>query len=170
MPPFGQNYAAGNPNNYLGAGGQQNPALIPPGASGQQQFTEDFYTYAVTLAAITAGQTLNQTIQIQADSDFQWIMASTSANVASADEPWTDALIIPITVLMTDAGSGRLLMSIPVPVTGIAGTGKQPFILPIPRTFKSKSSITLSFTNYGGSTYDNFYFNMIGRKIFDVSQ
>lgn len=146
----------------------QNVAPLPSDAP-EKQFTQDFYVYSVNIPSLTTGATNIQSIQIQADSDFEWIMATVSANESGETEPFTDAQIIPITVLITDAGSGRQLFSIPVPVATIAGTGKQPFILPVPRTFKSKSTITLAFTSISANTWQNFYFDLIGRKIFDVT-
>lgn len=161
-----------NPNgqgtaNYRGAGGHQNPRTMRGGAN-QPQFTQDFYIYSVSIAAILTNATSIQNIAIQADSDFEWIMTTFFGYESGATEPFTDAIQLPITVLITDAGSGRQLFSNPVPVSSLAGTGKQPFILPIPRRFKAKSTVTLAFTSFSTSTYDNIYFNMIGRKIFPL--
>ena len=94
-------------------------------------------------------------------------MSTVSANV-DGTEPQTDNIVIPVTVIITDQGSGRQLMSAGVPITAYAGNGKQPFILPIPRRFMAKSTVTLVFNNYGGDKYDNIFFNMIGRKIFSL--
>lgn len=162
-----QNYGGGNPGNYLGGGGQQNPQLTQRGA---KQYVEDYYVYSVNIPILLTLASNIQTITIQADSDFEWVMSTVSGNVNGQSEPSPDSIIIPITVLITDSGSGRQLMSAPVPVTTIAGTGKQPFINPIVRTFKAKSSVTLSFTSYSASTWNNVFFDLIGRKLFDVTQ
>lgn len=157
--------APGGRGNYLGAGGMQNPQMVA-GAGGQ--FTEDFYTYETSLASLAAAATATSNFTIQADSDFDWIMTTVSANIDGVTEPAPDNIIIPITVIITDQGSGRQLMSAGVPLTSYAGNGKQPFILPIPRRFMAKSTVTLVFNNYGGSKYDNIFFSMIGRKIFNL--
>lgn len=163
--------AAGGPNrggnNYAGYGGQQNPMGVG-GAGAAPQFSQDYYVYGVTIAALAAGVTNTQNIQVQADSDFEWIMSTVSGNLHGSAEPWLDTSIIPVTLLVTDAGSGRQLEQLAVPITTVAGTGKQPFILPVSRRFKSKSSITLAFTSFSASQWDNIFFNMIGRKIFQL--
>ena len=139
-----------------------------PAMSPGRKFTEDFFTYQFAIASLAAATTATASITIQADSDFDWIMTTSSANIDGGSTPWSDAIIIPITVIITDSGSGRQLMSAGIPIAGLAGTGKQPFILPIRRRFKALSSVTGVFTNYSASQYDNIFLNLIGRKIFKL--
>lgn len=155
-------YSPMNPINY----GYQNPQPIP-GSGGNM--TQDFFVYVATIKSIAAAATNNQQLTVQADSDFEWQMTTVSGNIDGVTEPASDNIILPITVLVTDGGSGRLLQSAPTVIGSMAGSGKQPFILPVFRLFKAKSTINLAFVNFGGSQYDNIYFNLIGRKIFDVS-
>lgn len=155
-------------HNYGGPGyapGSQNPGYV---AGSRGKFTEDFFTYQFTLATLAAAATSTAVVTIQADSDFDWIMTTCSGNLNGGSTPWSDAIIIPVTIIITDSGSGRQLMSAGVPITSLAGSGKQPFILPIRRRFKALSSVSAVFTNYGAGQYDNIYFNMIGRKIFKL--
>lgn len=164
---YGAGYA-GNPNRGYGGvgtgyGGQQNPQLTR-----NKNWTEDFYTYSTFIATLAAGATSNQTIQIQADSDFEWVMSTWFAYKDGQAEPFIDGMQVPVTVLITDGGSGRQLMSGAVPISTIAGNGKQPFINPIPRKFMAKSTVNLTFTNFDAGQYDNIYFNMIGRKLFYI--
>lgn len=152
----------------------RNPALarnIPQrGTMDQQtpaaQFYVDFYAYVVPVGSLASAASSVQNIQVQADSDFEWIETTVSANLNGGTTPWQDSIIIPVTVQIQDGGSGRQLLSNPVPISGLGGTGKQPFILPESRVFKSRTNIQLTFTNFGGATWDNIFFNMIGRKIF----
>lgn len=174
MPPVMRRHGMGAlPGAYPGFQypgqnlGQQNPQPVPGG--GQVQYTEDFFTYSINIGSITTLATSTQQINIQADSDFEWVMSTASGNLNGNSEPWTDACVIPITVTIVDSGSGRQLMNSAMPMSGLAGTGKQPFILPIPRRFNAKSTVTLVFTSFSASTWDHLFFNMIGRKIFDVS-
>lgn len=166
-------YSPGNPNRGYqrvrgsgggGYGGQQNPQP----AINNPQFSEDFYVYSVNVASITTLATENVNFQIQADSDFEWVEGTCSANLNANAEPWTDAAVIPITIQIQDAGSGRLLLSNPVPITGLFGTGKQPFILPVTRRFNAKSTVNVTLVSFSASTWNNIFINFIGRKIFDL--
>ena len=159
MPNYGQGYGPG-----YGPGSQNHGYVAGSGG----KFTEDFFTYQFAIASLAAATTATASITIQADSDFDWIMTTSSANIDGGSTPWSDAIIIPITVIITDSGSGRQLMSAGIPIAGLAGTGKQPFILPIRRRFKALSSVTGVFTNYSASQYDNIFLNLIGRKIFKL--
>jgi hypothetical protein len=159
---YNSNYGGGYNPPY---GGGQNPQPVP---GMQGKFTEDFFIYQFTIAALASAATLTASITIQADSDFDWIMSTCSANLTGETTPWSDSIVIPVLVTITDSGSGRQLMSAGIPLTGLAGNGKQPFILPIRRRFKALSSVTAVFTNYGGAEYDNIYLNLIGRKIFKM--
>lgn len=161
----------GGPGGYPGPGGNytpqiQNPRPIP-GSGGQ--LTEDFFTYTVALASLLAGATANSQVTIQADSNFEWVETTVSANLdGNTDDQNLDNINIPIVVTVTDGGSGRQLMNVPVPLSGLAGTGKQPFILPVPRMFAAKSTIVFVFTSFSANKWDNIYFNLIGRKIFNL--
>lgn len=165
-PSYG--YRGGNPN-YGGAALSapgQNPRVIP-GSGGQQ--TEDFYTYQVKVGTLAAGATFPISFNIQADSNFEWVMSTASGNLdGNTDDQNLDSITIPVLVSITDGGSGRILNSQPVPMSGICGTGKQPFILPVPRMFLAKSTVNLAFTSYSANQWDNIYMNFIGRKIFNL--
>lgn len=157
--------------NYGGAGQVTQPSTGGPrvvaGSGGQQ--TEDFFIYGISIASIATNVTVNQQITIQADSNFEWVMSTVEGNLTgNTDDQNLDGITIPLTVNIVDGGSGRNLMSSPIPLSGIAGTGKQPFILPVPRMFSAKSTVTFSFYNFSANTWLNIYFNLIGRKIFDL--
>lgn len=143
----------------------QNPQSAQMGGA---QFTEDYFTYSLAVGTLTTLATSNLTINIQADSAFDWIMSTYSGNLNGNSEPWTDAYILPVTVQISDGGSGRQLLSAATPVSSIAGTGKQPFILPVTRRFMPKSTVTFTFTSYSASTWNNIFFNLIGRKVFEL--
>lgn len=161
---YGEEYGASYTSGYVQEG-SQNPEIVP-GSGGK--YTQDFFVYQFALASLAAAATATATLTIQADSDFDWLMTTASANLNGETTPWTDGIIIPVTVVITDAGSGRQLMSAGVPISGLAGNGKQPFILPIRRRFKALSTVNAVFTNYSAGEYDNIYFNLIGRKLFKV--
>jgi hypothetical protein len=144
-----------------------------PGQAGQIQvgdmiyFGQDFYIYTANFGNLTALANGVQNVQIQSDSDFEWIEATCYGNLHGATEPFTDSVLLPIDISLVDSGSSRQLFSAPIPITTFAGTGKQPFILPVSRLFKAYSNLQVSATNFDASNqYDNIQLNFIGRKLF----
>lgn len=134
------------------------------------RFAYDFYVYAVNFGNIAALATVTRQVTVQADSNFEWIMSTAYGNLNGATPPYTDNVLLPINLLIVDSGSSRQLFSDPVPLPSIAGTGKQPFILPVPRLFMAKSTIQLTAQNFDGTdTYDNVRLHLIGRKLFEKS-
>lgn len=131
---------------------------------------KDFFTYEVDFTAgIAAGATGNGSFTVQADSDFQWLKACFFADIAVAVQT-NDSRVIPLaTVLITDQGSGRQLMSAAVPIPSIFGTGQIPFILPVPKIFASKSTVGVSVVNFSAATTYNIRLSFIGVKIFKVA-
>lgn len=132
------------------------------------QYVEDFFIYQLDFAGIAAGATGTGNIQIQADSDFKWIKATHETNIANAAQ--TDsARVIPLaTINITDTGSGRQLMSSPSPIENMFGTGLLPFILPVHRIFRARSSISISVANFSAASTYNIRLSLIGTKIFKM--
>jgi hypothetical protein len=132
---------------------------------------EDFFVYLVSIGNLAAAAAAIGNVQIQADADFEWQMTSFFAvEHGAVAGQMLDTVQIPITVQITDSGTSRMLLSAPVPLSMIAGIGRQPFILPVPRIFQSKSNIQVTFLNFGAAAYDYVNLAFIGRKIFDVSR
>lgn len=134
------------------------------------KFAADWYSYTATVASIASGAVATATINIQADAAFSWEKAMVQANITGVTEPAVDNIIIPVTALITDTGTGRQLMNAATPVNSIFGKGNLPFILPVPRIFKPLSTITITLANYGGSTYLNLYLVLSGRKLFKYNE
>lgn len=131
------------------------------------QFVEDFFVYAVSIDDLDVGESLQANIQIQADADFKWTKAVYYATIADAV---FDSGTVPIpnaTVQMVDTGSGRQLFNQAIPIPSIFGTGQLPFILPVPRIFKARSSINFTIANFDAAQ-DNYNIDLmlIGSKIF----
>lgn len=133
------------------------------------QYTEDFYTYGINFGNLAFGSAaVQQSIVIQADSHFEWIMSTWFALVAGQVAPFQDQIIAPLFVQISDGGSGRQLQSAPIPLSSIAGIGRDPFYLPVPRIFLSKSQITFNLLNEDPAAgYNNIQLNLHGRKIFE---
>ena len=157
------NPGAGQP---LPQGGQM-PSQNNSGQVFQNNYLEDFFVYSASLGNLAPAAQANVNLQIQADAIFEWVMATCYGNLHGATPPFTDAALLPVSVQLIDSGSGRQLFSGAIPITSFAGTGKQPFILPVSRFFRARSNIQITATNFdAASTYDNLFLNFIGRKLF----
>lgn len=132
------------------------------------QYAEDLFTYEIDFTALAAGGTSVQNIQVQADSDFKWIKATVQADIALAAQTDSTRILPLVTVLIVDSGSGRQLSSNPVPLGNMFGSAEFPFILPIPRIFKARTNISLTFANYSAATTYNIRCSLIGTKIFQL--
>ena len=127
----------------------------------------DFFNYEVDFTAgIAAGGTANSSFTVQADSDFKWLKACYFADIAVAAQTDSTRVVPLATVLITDQGSGRQLMSAATPIPNIFGTGQIPFILPVPKIFASKSTISVSVVNFSAATIYNIRLSFIGVKLF----
>lgn len=150
------------------------PVLQP----GQQQgnggnqgadWGEDFFIYTAAFGTLAPAAQGIQNIQVQADSNFEWIMSTVFATMNGATAPFGDNICIPVNIQITDSGSGRALFSAPLPASSMAGNGKQPFILPVSRLFMARSNISVSATNFDpANTYNFITLNFIGRKLFKL--
>lgn len=125
---------------------------------------KDFYTYSVTTIGLAAAASASGALQIEADSNF-WLQKLTFNAVISAVGTVGTVVASPnVTVLLTDTGSGRQLMSAAIPIPSLFGTGQLPFILPNPRVFKRNSSIAVSFTSYEAANSLTVRLALIGYK------
>ena len=130
------------------------------------QSVQDYFTYQVNFASLAAGASANGSFQVQADSDFKWLKATVMADLAGAVQTVSSQVIPLVTIQITDTGSGRQLMSAPVPIFNMFGTGQIPFILPVPRIFKARANVAIVVANYSAATAYLFRLSFIGTKIF----
>lgn len=132
------------------------------------QFIEDYFVYQLDFTGLAGGTTGNGSIQVQADSDFKWIKATHESNIANAVQTDSTRVIPLVTINLTDTGSGRQLMSAPVPIENIYGTGLLPFLLPVPRIFRARSTISVTVSNFTAATTYNIRLSFIGTKLFKM--
>lgn len=128
----------------------------------------DFFIYPVTFDEdLPAGGVVTKTITIQADADFRIQKLSFAAAIANG--PQTDSTrVIPLCNLtITDTGSGRQLMSEPVSLSTIFGTGELPFLLPQPKYLFARSVLKFELTNTSqATTYSSINLSLVGQKVF----
>jgi hypothetical protein len=157
-----------SPGDYSGFrrfsdGGRPDNAI----AGGAPQYGDDFYIYPAAIGNIAAGGQAQAAVIIQQDAAFEWIETTCSGFKHGVSAP-VDNVVLPINVQVTDTGAGRALFFAPIPINAVAGSGKQPFILPVSKVFVPLSTITVSAQSTDPTdTYDNIYFNFIGRRVFE---
>lgn len=147
----------------------QNVAGINFGDPAGSYFGQDFFVYSASFGNLAPAAVSTQNVQIQADSDFLWMESTFFGFMHGATAPFQDSIVLPVGITIQDSGAGRQLFSGAIPLSAIAGTGKQPFIMPMPRKFKSRSNISIQATNNDPTnTYDQLFMNFIGIKLFKV--
>ena len=106
-----------------------------------QTYTSDFFDYVVGPAAngaigsIASLATVTQNLNFQADFYFELWKISYIAILHGVTAPQPDNVMCEVTVFISDAGSGKQLMFAPVPLSTIAGPGREPFLVPGKRIF-----------------------------------
>lgn len=134
------------------------------------QYEIDWFVYDASFGNIAAAASVPISVAVQADSDFELQKLAVFGFINGVTEPPPDNILLPMLLQITDSGSGRQLFSAATPVNNVAGNGKLPFILPVPRIFLAKSSIQLTMTSIApASTYNQIHVSLIGRKIFKFS-
>lgn len=128
---------------------------------------EDYFVYEVDFLAVAAlSSAPQQSITIQADSDFELLKLAQFTDVAGAIQTESTAIIPLATILVQAGNSGRNLMNNPVPVGSFFGSGRIPMVLPRGRMFKAQTIITLTYANYSAATVYNTRLSFIGRKLY----
>jgi hypothetical protein len=128
----------------------------------------DFYTYEAQALALGVAAPITDTIQIEADSNFILQKLSAFADLAAAAQLESTRIIPLVTVQLTDTGSGRNLMSNPIPIPSLFGTGALPFVLQNPRIFMRNTTIQVVFTNFSAATTYNLRLAFIGYKVYST--
>lgn len=131
-----------------------------------QQTLKDFFVYGTGLFSIAPAAQVTQNIAIQADSDFEILKFTFSADIAGAAIT-NDTYPIPnVSLLLTDSGSGRQLSNVAIPLEAFAGIGKEPFLLTMPKLLSARANLALTFTSFEAANTLHMSFNLIGNKIF----
>lgn len=137
----------------------------------EQQLTQlfgirDFFAYGVSTTSFANATSVTLTFTIQTDANFLW-----QAGAMQVDTSGTVTATPLISATITDASSGRQLMSTAVELPALFGTGQLPFLLPTPRFFRGGTQITVVLTNYSSNvTYTNVYLTFLGTKFFKFAQ
>lgn len=138
------------------------------GRLGQKVISDEFYIYSTgrPTAALAAGGQSTQNIQIQADSDFLIEKHSFNADLAGATQTESSRLLPNVSVLLTNTSSGRQLMNLQFPLTGIFGSGELPMILPRQYLLPASSTLQIQLISFEAAVTPFITLNFIGRKIY----
>lgn len=154
--------------------GETDPAMEEVENNQFLQRRRDLYVYEAQALALAASASVTDTIQIEADSSFilQKLafhnLAPAGTVLAASALGLVDGqrIITPVTVIITDTGSGRQLMPTGIPIPSLFGTGQLPFILPNPRLFMRNSTISVQFTNLDATNAYTVRLAFIGYKVY----
>jgi hypothetical protein len=128
---------------------------------------KDFFIYGARFQTLAAAAQQTFTINIEADSDFVLVKMAQFSEIAGAPQTDSTRVLPLVTLQMLDTGSGRNLLGIAQPIDAICGRGELPMVLPVPRLFKAKTSISLTALNTSAATtYANIWIALIGYKVF----
>lgn len=136
-----------------------------------RQFVNDHYIYVAEIQSVlNAGASQTVVVNIEADSNFTWVKSAVFASLAGAAQTNATQVLPQVEVQIQDSGSGRLLQNVPVPITSMAGNGQLPFVLPVPRLFKARSTVSFTFVNFSAAeNYSTLALSLIGFKTFFLS-
>ncbi len=129
---------------------------------------KDFFVYQIPFtSALAPGAQAQSNVTLDADADFLWQKFTGYAAVGS-DGQTASARVVPgVSIIITDSASGRQLMNGAVPLGAIMGTGELPFIMPTPKIFQSRGTITVQLQNLtDNTTYSQIYLDFVGTKLF----
>ena len=139
------------------------------GRKNQVIISDEFFIYstgrpAAGIAAAGGVQTVN--IQILADSDFLIEKLSFNADLAGVAQLHGTRIVPNVNVLLTNTGSGRQLMNLQLPLTGIFGSGELPMILPRQYLLPASSTLQIQMVSFEAAAVPFVTLNFIGRKIY----
>lgn len=136
-------------------------------ANGMPEYVAEYAAYTVTFTGLAPSVTAQDQIQIQADSAFRWMSGTFYATIANAAFTRQAQPIPSVTVQIIDNGSGRALFNAPVPVSSVfSPSGELPYILPVPRQFKERSSVSFTVANFDAAVTYNLRLVLHGAKLF----
>jgi len=123
---------------------------------------KEFFVYTASLASLAAGVSNADQINIEADSDF--MINKTTFTVFDTNG---DIVANPnLTVQLTDSASGRNLFDEPQAITSVAGTAQLPFVPPVAKLLRAKSTFTVTFSNRSAATMYLIAMSFAGTKMY----
>ncbi len=118
------------------------------------------YSTGIISLAATVGAALGPTLSIAPDADFDVYMITAQALQADVIvSNWGGTIQI-----LDNSSAGKGWFSVAIPFMAIAGDGRQPYPLPIPKRLKAGTNLTIQVTN-NVATATDLYLNLHGYKV-----
>lgn len=139
----------------------------------RKAFTLDYFAFVINFLPLAASNTDTQQFITQADSGFA--ICKTSFSIASNVNVFVANIsdtprYAPVTVTLSDSGSGRDLSNLAVNIGSLFGPDSFPFPWPIAKILDPNSTFTARLQNLVATAF-NIRLTFHGYKIFgDVSQ
>lgn len=125
----------------------------------------EFFIYPLNFLLLGAAEVRPLVLTIDATSDFIWYYGTYAADANGAAQTATTRTYPLVDILITPTDTTAQMMQTPVPVTSMFGNAENPFVLPAPRLFPSRTSITFTATNRDAAN-TNLRLALIGLKRF----
>lgn len=135
-------------------------------AAVNNEVARDAFTYNLVFENLLAGQSQTKSFNIQADSAFM-VHNQTQMTVQAAGGQTESTRVLPVVnIMVIDTGTGRQLYSAAVPVISQFGTAELPYILPRPKFFMSRATVSVEVTNVSNVVYQRLELQWNGEKIY----
>jgi hypothetical protein len=127
----------------------------------------DFFTFGVDFLTIAAaGGSATGTFLVPSDSDF--LIVALAGNVVDPADEGIAVTAAPLTIAITDSGSGRQLQNRAQAFNNVVGTGQLPAYMPYPKFIDRSSEVSTTITNNDPTQAARVRLSFIGFKIFDM--
>lgn len=126
---------------------------------------KEYFALGNSFLPLPAGTALVRNVSVQDDADFLCVCA---VAVVTQDDNTTFLANRPLTVEISDSGSGRNLQNVLQHFDNIFGTAQLPAYWPLPALFKRGSSMATTVTSLDLVNDLNIYFAYLGFKIFNA--
>lgn len=125
-----------------------------------------YTTNPVVLVCSAAAPVAQGQVPIQTDSDFELMEITYAADIAAAAQTDSTRVIPLVTLQIVQSGTGIDIMGNPIALSGLAGDGRLPFILPESKIWPASSSMLVTLTRFAAAVDYNIRLAFIGRKLF----
>ena len=134
----------------------------------EQKTSREPYTFPVTFANLTAGQTgIQGSFFVDASSPFMLVQQNYQCAPYAVTVMTEATRLIPnVTISITEQSSNRNWQSAAVPVSSIFGTGENPWFLPQPRLIPANTTVTMTVNNFDGAQAYNLILSFIGFRLY----
>lgn len=146
-------------------------AVFNPAQRQINQGQPDWYSYVVSFSNLAAAANATQNIQIDASAQFFWTsLAFFCVQHGDGDYTLSSQIVPNATILITDGGSSKQLMSAPAILSTVASNQPGwPTQLQHPRLFDRNSAITVLMANQEPTIALDIYVTFNGFRVYGVN-